>query len=272
MARAPSGVGRSWGPLSAVAPQTLVTGFAALILAGDRGESDPVAQAAGVPAKALADVAGRPMLARVVDALREAGAIRIAVVASNEAVMTLARNLECETIPAAPGPSESAARGFALLGAPMLLTTADHALLRPEWISDFRAAIDPAADVSVLLARRQAVEAAVPQTRRTYLRFSDGDWSGCNLFHFASERSVAAFSLWQEVERDRKRPWRIVRRLGPGLLVRYFLGRLALFDAMAHLGERAGLRAEAVACPHGLAAVDVDKPEDLALVRQRLEP
>lgn len=245
-----------------------MTAFSALVLAGSRPGVDPVAEAAGVSAKALAEIVGAPMLARVVAALREAGAGRIAVAASHAEVVALAESLECEIVPAAEGPSESAAAGFALLGAPMLLTTADHGLLRAEWVRDFLAACDPGADCSVLLARQDVIERAAPGTRRTYLRFADGAWSGCNLFHFATPHAQAAFAMWRAVEADRKRPWRIVRRLGPGLLLRYALGRLPLKEAMAHLGSRAGLKAEAVASPHGLAAVDVDKPADLALVRR----
>lgn len=245
-----------------------MTGFSALVLAGSRGGVDPVAQAAGVSTKALAKVGGVPMLERVVQALRAAGANRILVAVSQADVRALALDLGCEVIDAAAGPSQSAGAGFAMLGAPMLLTTADHALLEPAWVTDFLAACDPQADVSVLLARRDAVEAAVPDTRRTWLRFADGEWSGCNLFHFATPRAASAFALWQAVERDRKRPWRIVRRLGPWLLLRYLVGRLSLKKAMAHLGSKAGLAVEAVASPHGLAAVDVDKPDDLALARR----
>ncbi|PTR11957.1 MULTISPECIES: NTP transferase domain-containing protein [unclassified Novosphingobium] len=245
-----------------------MTAFSVLILAGGRGPDDPVAASEGLPAKALVPVAGVPMLARVIAAVRAAGAGRVAVAASDPAVAALAQELGCELVPAAQGPSESAARGFALLGAPMLLTTADHALLQPAWVADFRAAVSRDADVSVLLARRDVVEAAVPETQRTWLRFADGQWSGCNLFHFATPRAAAAFALWQAVERDRKRPWRIVWRLGPLLLLRYALGRLSLTEAMATLGGRAGLRVEAVASPHGLAAVDVDKPADLVLARR----
>jgi GTP:adenosylcobinamide-phosphate guanylyltransferase len=166
-----------------------MTGFSALVLAGSRGPDDPVAASEGVTAKALVEVDGETMLSRVIHALRTAGATRIAVAASDPAVVALAQDMGCAIVPAAAGPSESAARGFALLGAPMLLTTADHALLQPGWISDFQNATAPDADVSVLLARRDVVEGAVPDTQRTWLRFADGQWSGCNLFHFATPRA-----------------------------------------------------------------------------------
>lgn len=240
--------------------------FNALVLAGSRG-FDPLADYARVSDKAMIVVGGRTMLARVADALREAGAARIVVVTSARAVRDHVAALGLEAIDAAPGPSESAARGFALLGAPLLVTTADHALLRAEWIARFLADVPGDSDVAVLLARRDVIEAAAPATRRTYLRFADGAWSGCNLFYLATPQAMRAIALWQSVERDRKRPWRIVRRLGPKLLLRYLAGRLPLLAALSHIGKLAGVRAAMVASPFGLAAIDVDKPADLDLVR-----
>ncbi|GAA3704466.1 nucleotidyltransferase family protein [Sphingomonas cynarae] len=245
--------------------------FAALILAGSRaGVVDPVAAYAGVPHKAMILLQGTTLLARVATALRGAGAGRIAVSADHPAVLIEAMRLGLEVIPPAAGPSDSVARGFDVLGAPLLVTTADHALLKPEWVARF-IADTPAADVAALLARRPEVEAAAPGTRRTWLRFADGSWSGCNLFWLATPQAAAAIGLWRDVEADRKRPWRIVRRLGPGLLLRYLTGRLTLATAIRHLGRRAGVEAAVVATPFGLAAVDVDKPVDLDLVRHLVD-
>ncbi|MDR6127827.1 hypothetical protein QE452_002491 [Sphingomonas sp. SORGH_AS438] len=106
-----------------------------------------------------------------------------------------------------------------------------------------------------------------PATRRTWLRFADGDWSGCNLFWLATPEAALAIGLWSQVEADRKRPWRIVWRLGPLLLLRYLFGRLTLAAAVRHLGRRAGVETAVVPSPFGLAAIDVDKPDDLDLVR-----
>lgn len=242
--------------------------FNALVLAGSRGGVDPVAAYAGVSEKALIDIDGETMLARVVTALRRAGAVRIGVSASSPSVVEAAHRLGVEIVPAQAGPSLSAGAGLMELGAPLLLTTADHALLRPEWVRAFLDDVPRDADVAVLLARRDRVEAAVPETRRTWLRFADGDWSGCNLFYFAHARAAAAIALWQRVEADRKRPWRIVGRLGPGLLLRYLTGQLTLTDAIAHLGRRAGVKAHVVSAQDGRAAIDVDKPADLDLVRE----
>lgn len=240
---------------------------AALILAGSRGGADPVAAYAGVSDKALIPIAGATMLERVVAALRAAGVERIAVSANAPAVRAEALRLGATPIDAAAGPSGSTLDGLRALGAPLLVTTADHALLRPAWVRDFLADAPADADVAALLAHRDTIARDAPPTRRTYLRFADGGWSGCNLFLCRTAEAEAAIRLWMTVERDRKRPWRIVRRLGITTLLRYVSGRLTLAQAVARLGAMAGVRAAAVPARCGLAAVDVDKPADLDLVR-----
>lgn len=241
--------------------------LAALVLAGSRGGVEPVAAAEGVAHKALVEVDGTPMLARVVQALRDAGIERIAVAANDPDVVALAATLGAELIPPQAGPSASVGVAFAQMGAPLLVTTADHALLRPEWVSDFVGDVPQGTDAAVLLASRVAVEKAMPGSRRTWLRLADGDWSGCNLFLLSTPTAMAAIDAWRAVEADRKRPWKIAARFGLRPLWLYITGRLTADGAIAVLGRRVGIEAHAVAARDGLAAVDVDKPSDLADVR-----
>ena len=242
---------------------------AALILAGSRpGRADPVATAEGVAHKALVEVEGQPILARVIAALQDAGVERIAVAANDSAVVTLSTRLGAEVLPPAAGPSASVGAAFDRLGAPLLVTTSDHALLQGDWVRRFVEDTPAEADVSLLLARRETVEAALPGTRRTWLRLADGAWSGCNLFLLRTPRARAAIETWAAVEADRKRPWRIAARLGLGTLLDYALGRLGLAQAIARLGERIGIEARLVAAHDGRAAIDVDSVQDLADVRR----
>jgi hypothetical protein len=191
-----------------------MSGFSALVLAGSRPGPDPWRKSPVSPPKFWQPLAESPCCCRVIALLRAAEARASPLPPRIRRVVTLARSLGCEVIEPPPTGRARAPGAASLLGAPMLLTTADHALLEGEWITDFRAAIAPQTDVAVLLARRDVVEACpIPGAPGCV---ADGQWSGCNLFHFATPRAAAAFSLWQAVERDRKHPWRIVRRLGPG--------------------------------------------------------
>lgn len=246
--------------------KSLVT--AALILAGTRPGGDPFARSIGVAHKALIELAGQPLLSRVHAALVGAGIERIAVVADDPQVVALARRLGAQVIAPDSGPSGSVARGLDALGAPMLVTTSDHALLEAGWVEELIHGTPPAADVALLAVRRADVEAAMPGARRTWLRFADGEWKTCNLFHIATAKGRVAIDTWRQVEADRKRPWRIAARLGLGTLWSYLRGKLTFTQAVERLGERIGIAASVIVTRHGLAAFDIDKAEDLADVQR----
>ncbi len=242
--------------------------FKVLILAGSRGgEVDPAAAYAGVAHKGLIVLQGQTLLARVLGAVEAAGAEKIAVSANDAAIRAALIGTRAEVLPPSAGPSQSVADGAGRLGFPLVVTTVDHALLKPEWITRFAADTPGSADVAVMLASEDRVQAAAPQTKRTYLKFRDGRYSGCNLFLLRNENALKVIAVWRKVEALRKQPWKIAAMLGPGFLVRYALGLLTLDEAVARLGRLAGVEAAAVRAHDGLAAVDVDKPSDLDLVR-----
>lgn len=243
---------------------------AALVLAGTRPGGDPFANELGLPHKALIELEGETLLARVVGALRAAGIERLLVSCSPGPVADLAQELGAEVIPAEAGPSASVAAAFDRAGAPLLVTTSDHGLLESAWVRELVEATGEGCDLAVMLAERARVEAAVPASKRTYLRFADGHWSGCNLFYLRTPAARRALETWSIVEADRKRPWRIAARLGPATLVSMLLGRLTMGEALARLGRRIGVSACLVSASDGLAAVDIDKQADLDLVRTLL--
>ena len=188
---------------------------------------------------------------------------RVLVSADDPEVVALAHSLGAEICPPASGPSESVAAAFDMTGAPLVVTTADHALLQPGWVAELVGKTRAGADLSIMMARRQDIERALPGTQRTYLRFADGEWSGCNLFYLATPQARTALATWRAVEADRKRPWKLVARLGLPNLFAYVLGRLTIEDGLARLGRRIGEDAGLVRASDGRAAIDVDKPRDL---------
>jgi GTP:adenosylcobinamide-phosphate guanylyltransferase len=251
-----------------------MTGVTALVLAGSRaGAPDPMAAAAGLAHKALLPVAGVPMLLRVLRALRETPGIgRIAVCAQQASAMlaTIGAAGDVLAREAAAGPSQSVAAMLAEFGTPLLVTTADHALLTPAMLSHLLAHAPHGADVVAGVARADIVRAACPDTRRTWLRFRDGAFSGCNMFLLRAAPAGNAVRAWQLLERDRKRPLAMARLLGPATMVLYGLRLLTLRATLRRLEGRVGATLGAVVLPFGEAAIDIDKPHDLALAEARL--
>jgi hypothetical protein len=151
---------------------------------------------------------------------------------------------------------------------PVLVTTADHALLTAQIVDFFcRKVRHLGCDVAAGLTPYDGVIAAFPGTRRTAIKFYDGAYNGCNLFAFLNPRSHRAAQFWRQIEQERKKPLRMIRILGWWILVRYLSGRLSLDDGIAHLSKRMGIRAGAVILPFPEAAVDVDTVDDWHFVQ-----
>lgn len=251
-------------------------GLTALVLAGTRPGGDPLATYARVSHKALIEIGGRTMIERVVGALAQVPQITRIVIAIDrpEIVAGLVNATPAgggpavSTMPTGAGPSASVAVALDRLATPLLVTTADHALLEPGWVREFLDGCPPELDAAVALAREQAVRAAVPETQRTYLRFADAHYSGCNLFLLRRPASKGVVAFWQQLEAERKRPVRMLGRLGFGFALRYAVGRLTIGQAMARLSRLTGAQVGIVEMRDGRAAIDVDKPADLELVRK----
>ena len=228
-----------------------------------------MAAAHQVKAKALIPVAGEPMIVRPVRALLGNARIdRVRVLAQDaallEPLLPVDARLTIERSGATIAATIEAIIADPATRWPLLVTTADHALLDAAMIDDFCARAE-GTDVAIGLVERRALMARLPQTRRTWIGFRGGAYSGANLFALGSPKAARAVALWREVEQDRKKGWKLLVALGlPGLLG---LARLRTLDQVLDaMGQRLGLSIRAVELANPLAAVDVDKPADLALV------
>ena len=257
-----------------------MNGATALILAGRRPGGDAFATRAGVSHKALIPVGGVPMVARVVRALQDSGRIARMVVAIEDAealhgcselAEPLARG-DVEIVPAGTSPGATVRRVLEDFSGPwpLLVTTADHALLRPEMICSLMDQA-PAADVVVGVVAAATLRAAYPEARRTLLRFRDGEIKGANLFLFPRAAAMSALmAFWQSAEQDRKTPWRLVARIGPVTALRFVLGRLSTGEVLQRLSRLTGARVAFVPLPFAEAALDVDDEEDQAFAERIL--
>ena len=173
-----------------------MTAFRALVLAGSR-PGDRLALASGAPAKVLVPLAGRPLLAWVLDALRAAPSIgRIAVAIDHDTDLGMP---PVERLATAETPEASVLRALDHMGEdgfPLVLTTGDHALLSVPMIEHFCAAVPDDADAAVGLAPASVIRAAYPRSRRTYYRLGEESYSGCNLYCLAhAGRAPSGFDL-----------------------------------------------------------------------------
>ncbi len=254
----------------------------AIVLAGRRSADDPLATAAGAPHRALLDIEGEPMLLRVVKRLLAWPTIERILINIDQpallldltALIVLRDEGSVEFMQSTESPSRSVLESLDwadLESGPVLVTTADHALLDDDMLDAFLGASEQLnVDLTVGLVSRVTIEARFPEAKRTYLRFRDGAFSGANLFLFRTPNAERAAAFWRRVESERKHPWRMARAFGLGTLLLFLARRLDLDAALVRASRVIGAEIRAIRLPIAEAAVDVDKIEDLELVRRIL--
>lgn len=246
-----------------------MTGLTAVVLAGSRPGGDPFAKAHGTDLKPLIPVAGEPMVRRPVAALLASENVERVLVLTQAperiaAVLTADPRLSVERSSATIAATmleliDSAATGF-----PLLVTTADHALLTPDMVAEFAARAE-GVDLAVGVVERKGLMQRLPQSKRTWIRFRGGAYTGANLFLLGSRRVRAAVELWRGVEQDRKKGLKLLAALGPATFAGAVFRLRTLDQTVAALGRSLDITARAVELSDPFAAVDVDKEADLVL-------
>jgi len=252
-----------------------------LLLAGSRGSADPLCASHGVASKALIRICGVQMIDYVFEALGQSAigaapiwisGLPVDVIKKNAKPSLAAMLSNLRQAAASDGPAAGVMRAASGgLTPPFLITTCDHPLLTADILDTFvDKALATPADIAVGLASRQVIETVHPGVSRTYLKFSDGQYSGCNLFLVRTQLGLKGVQFWQSVEQDRKKPLKLARRFGIFTLLRMMIRPMGLEAAFSHASKRIGARVAPVVLPFADASVDVDKPSDLELVTRVL--
>ena len=250
----------------------MIRPLATLVLAGSRpGRADPLLDGTGLSSKALLPISGKPMLAHVLASLNEAPQVGpITVVAQDTALLAahpqIIANAARVTWRDGAGSIADAVRtAIEEADGPVFVTTADNVLLTPPIIAQFLR--DAAGgDVAVGLVERRTVDAAGHSTRRTWLKFRGGQWSGANLFYLGGVQALPLVEFWRGLEQERKKGMKIVGALGPGVLIAALLRLVDVHQFAARVGKRFGLTGRVVAMSAAEACIDADKPSDIPVI------
>jgi GTP:adenosylcobinamide-phosphate guanylyltransferase len=248
--------------------------FTALVLAGRRGPTDPIAQTARCSHKVLVPVCGIPMLVRVLRTLRAARSISSIVVSTDDpSLIDGLPELRTFMDPSAlsyhgsvHSPAASTLDYFEKhRREPLLVATADHPLLTAEMVDHFcSAAAHSGADVAVGVVAASLFRAHYPTSKRSFIPLRSDSFCGTNLFALLTPQAAVAAAFWTHAGQFRKRPWRLIREFGLINLGLLALRRLDLTSALVRASRVIGARIAVVQMPFPECAIDVDNLEDFA--------
>lgn len=255
------------------------TRYTALVLAASRGNQDPLAVAGGVSHKCFIDIAGQPMLRRVVRSVLDSGRVgkvivsieagsidearalleplgngeRIVYTASRESIGTSVAAV-CEAFPDA---------------LPMIITTGDNALHTGEMVRYFCNELDHVReDAALALTPAANVLEKYPEGNRAFHRFRDGGYSSCNLYALLTPAAMDAPRIFNSGGQFGKKPKRLIGAFGlfAFLLYKSRLARLRTF--LRFLSRAIGVRTAPVVLPFAEGPIDVDRMVDWKLAEK----
>lgn len=251
--------------------------YTALVLAASRGNLDPLAQAGGVSHKTFIDIAGVPMLERVVRSVVESGRVGRVIISIEEGSTAEARRILAgidgaeafEFVPSREniGASVLAAADPALV--PMIITTGDNALHTPELVRSFCDSLDGvAADGGLGLTRAEVILEKYPDGQRAFHRFADGSFSSCNLYAFLRPQAVAGARIFNSGGQFGKKPKRLIGAFGLLAFMLYKSRCLKLETFLRVLSRGLGISVAPVYIPFAEGPIDVDRMQDWKLAEE----
>jgi GTP:adenosylcobinamide-phosphate guanylyltransferase len=230
--------------------------------------------------KALLDIAGRPMIQWVLDALATAKLVDNIIVVG----LTDKTRLECSKpihfVPNRGKILDNLRAGVEKsleLGKKhkhVLFVSSDIPAISGEmvdWV--ISAAMQSDDDVYYNVITRQAMEKRFPDSRRTYIQLKDMEVTGGDM-NVARIKTVTAKSedgLLESIFDSRKIPLKQASLVGFGTLFLLLFRRLTLEELAARTLTHLGLTGRVIVCPYAEVGMDVDKPAQLELLRKELK-
>ncbi len=248
--------------------------FDAVVLAGG-GKPDPLTESEGVSNKAFIDLHGRPLLEYVLAGLKQAPSVdKIVVVGPEDDLLKLRGAGEEFHLVAETGAMlDNLAAGFAALDRERLclIVTGDIPLLSAAVVEKFLCLCEPHDhEFYYPVLSREVCLQSFPETERTYVRLHEGAVTGGNIGLIRPGWFLDHRDRLEMFISYRKKPLKLMRIMPFNLIIKFLFHRLTIADLEKHLSRLLHLKARAVVCDSVEIAVDVDKPQDLALVRKVL--
>lgn len=225
-------------------------------------------------AKALLDIAGKPMVQWVVDALCQSRVVERIIVVG----LPSESNLQCDKIidyiPNHTSMLENIRAGVNKVlehnpqAEHVLLVSSDIPAITGEmvdWVANKAQETDDDAYYNVI--RREVMEARFPNSRRSYTRLRGMEVCGGDLNLIHTRMMAGNNDVWEKIIAARKNVFKQAALIGYDTLVLLMLRLIDLDQAIKIVSNRLKIKGRGLVCPYAEIGMDVDKPFQLEIMR-----
>lgn len=227
--------------------------------------------------KALLDIAGKPMIQWVLDALCAARTVDNIIIVGLTEKTGLTCNKPTYYISNQGKMLDNfraGARKSLELGKKskhVLFVSSDIPAITSEmvdWVVD--TAMETDDDIYYNVIQRETMEKRFPESKRTYTRLKDMEVCGGDI-NVARAKLVVAedeTGLWEKISNARKSPLKQAALIGFDTLFLLLFRQLTLEMAARKIMKRLQITGQAIVCPYAEIGMDVDKPHQLEIIRK----
>jgi GTP:adenosylcobinamide-phosphate guanylyltransferase len=250
----------------------------AIVTAGGVPEpGDPLYEYTQGGLKAFLNIAGKPMIQWVLDALDDAGKVGQVVIVGIDDESMLKSNKLAALLPSQGGMLDNIRAGAGKIlelnpsAEHVMTVSSDIPAIKPEminWIVENSERIDY--DLYYHIITREVMEARFPTSKRTYVRLKGLEVCGGDLNVLRTRLVLGKDELWDRIIAARKNAMKQAALVGYGTLLQLLMGNLTVESAEKMAAKRLGVSAKGVICPFAEIGMDVDKPHQLEIMQADL--
>ena len=227
--------------------------------------------------KAMLDILGKPMVQWVLDALSGAQRVENIVLIG----LTEDSGLTCEKpltfLPNKITMIENILGGIRKImeinpsATRLLLVSSDIPGISSAMVDwEVEATLGWDVDLCYNVVTREVMEARYPGSRRTFTKLKGMDVCGGDLNVLRTSVALMNTEVWEKLIASRKNPVKQAAIMGFDTLLLMLLRAITMDEAVKKVAARLHMTGKAIVCPYAEIAMDVDKPNQLELMRADL--
>jgi GTP:adenosylcobinamide-phosphate guanylyltransferase len=246
----------------------------AIITAGGIPQpSEPLYVYSNGGSKAMIDVAGKPMIQWVLDALSNAKHVDNIIVIGITPNNKLTSKKPLYYIPNQGKMLANMIKGVEKSielnqkNKYVLIVSSDIPAVKAEmvdWLT--KTCMETQDDLYYGVCPRNVMEKRYPSSRRTYTHLKDMDVCGADMNIINVRMASEHLDTWEALIANRKNPAGLAMVMGLDTALQLLTRQATLADYVARVSKRIGIKGRAIVWPYAEPCMDVDKPNQLEMI------
>jgi len=245
--------------------------FDALVVAGGKNDG-ALRKISDKKYESLIEIAGKPMVQHVIDAVKKVEEINDIVIVGPEELNDFTNNDYNIIIPKGRM-INNIKRGIEALNNQnhILIITSDIPLVTPEIIQEFihRCKKEKKYDLFYPIISKEINLEKYPEVERTYVHLDEGVFTGGNLVLVSPTIIQGPLDWYNRILSLRKKPLKMSKMLGFKFIIKFIFRRLSITEVETRISEIIGHDCKALILEYPEIGFDVDKPSDLKMMREK---